>query len=41
MVSRNSDFSLHKYVFGLVLAELAANILRHKREATRAMGEAQ
>jgi len=27
MVSINSDFSLHKYVFGLVLAELATNIL--------------
>jgi len=27
MVSRNNDFSLHKYVFGLVLEELTTKIL--------------
>lgn len=27
MVSRNNDFSLHKYVFGLILVELKTKIL--------------
>ena len=27
MVSRNNGFSLHKYVFGLVLVELTSNLL--------------
>jgi len=32
---------LHKYVFGLFLAELTANILDAQERATKAMDEAQ
>jgi len=38
MVSRNNDFSLNKYVFGLVLVELIAKILNAQERCHKGHG---